>query len=77
MGAGGFNGRVRNGIGWNSSANTTRSAKNRSQTSEVSNQIVAAISDFRLLFSDFWRAIRHLKTTFGALLRAIWPYFQT
>ena len=28
MGAGGFNGRVRNGIGWNSSARTTRSAKN-------------------------------------------------
>ena len=28
IGAGGFNGRVRNGIGWNSSARTTRSAKN-------------------------------------------------
>ena len=27
MGAGGFNGRVRNGIGWNSPARTTRSAK--------------------------------------------------
>ena len=28
MGAGGFNGRVRNGIGWNSPAMTTRPAKN-------------------------------------------------
>jgi hypothetical protein len=28
IGAGGFNGRVRNGIGWNSPARTTRSAKN-------------------------------------------------
>src|SRR5579871_2660484 len=27
MGAGGFNGRVRNGIGWNSPARTTRPAK--------------------------------------------------
>src|SRR5438045_5476649 len=28
IGAGGFNGRVRNGIGWNSPAKTTRPAKN-------------------------------------------------
>ena len=28
IGAGGFNGRVRNGIGWNSPARTTRPAKN-------------------------------------------------
>jgi hypothetical protein len=37
MGAGGFNGRVRNGIGWNSPAMTTRPAKHgfRSQKSEI------------------------------------------
>src|SRR5438045_4484634 len=36
MGAGGFNGRVRNGIGWNSPAMTTRPAKHgaRIQASE-------------------------------------------
>ena len=32
IGAGGFNGRVRNGIGWNSPAMTTRSIKNASKT---------------------------------------------
>ena len=48
IGAGGFNGRVRNGIGWNSPARTTSPAKNallrkrpwldRNQTSETGNQ---------------------------------------
>src|SRR5690348_11245513 len=41
MGAGGFNGRVRNGIGWNSPARTTRPAKDASRRdSEAGNQNV-------------------------------------
>src|SRR5690348_17537350 len=35
MGAGGFNGRVRNGIGWNSPARTTSPAKDRRQKTGI------------------------------------------
>ena len=40
MGAGGFNGRVRNGIGWNSSAMTTRSAKDGRKTDDTEDELI-------------------------------------
>src|SRR5215471_5810448 len=53
MGAGGFNGRVRNGIGWNSPARTTRSAKNRKRSTEYrdQNKRDLPIPVFRTLYS--------------------------
>ena len=40
IGAGGFNGRVRNGIGWNSPAKTTRPAKNgKSKNLELTKRV--------------------------------------
>ena len=39
MGAGGFNGRVRNGIGWNSPAMTTRPAKDGNENISIEERV--------------------------------------
>src|SRR5436190_10827538 len=47
IGAGGFNGRVRNGIGWNSSAMTTRSAKDgKKQTTPFEDELICCVPEF-------------------------------
>ena len=76
MGAGGFNGRVRNGIGWNSPAMTTRPAKNgvfrqsrlaRARHARRSVWAYLQTWDFKLLSVQADRAIRTGKL--NALLR--------
>src|SRR5579884_800956 len=71
MGAGGFNGRVRNGIGWNSPAMTTRPAKCRANWLNISIRIAFAWAHYQAwdscLSVQACRAIRTGKL--NALLR--------
>ena len=55
MGAGGFNGRVRNGIGWDSPAMTTRSTKDGIQRAKMSDIRSEIPSDPRAPISVFMR----------------------
>src|SRR5512135_2100896 len=58
IGAGGFNGRVRNGIGWNSPAMTTRPAKDgsgnqKSELRNLKNISGQTTQNLRILSSEF------------------------
>jgi hypothetical protein len=70
MGAGGFNGRVRNGIGWNSSARTTSPAKDacnsnttlRAEMSSFSFERTTACCSCLALFPDMERGAVTIKS---------------